>query len=68
MNIKNLLCRHNVVHVKRWHPDVLEPEMKKKVLYVDDLGVCNIVQCSKCGKFLKGRQNQSEKLRSQKDN
>ena len=58
---KKLFCRHNNVHVIRWHPDVLRPDMTRKtLLYVDELGVYNFVECLKCKKIL--HSNQSQKL------
>lgn len=62
---KQLICRHNLVRVVRWHPDVVGDDIKDKLLYVDDLNVHNFVQCKKCGQFL--NTNQKEKLRGQKD-
>jgi hypothetical protein len=45
-------CRHNTVVIKRWHPSALVPENEDKVAWIDTLGVANLLQCKKCGKWL----------------
>ena len=45
-------CRHDTVAIVRWHIDVLTPENKHKVAWIDTLGVANLLRCEKCGKWL----------------
>lgn len=59
-----LFCRHNTVHVARWHASCVTTEMRGKELYVDRLGVHNFVRCSHCLKFL--QTNQHERMFEQR--
>jgi hypothetical protein len=48
-------CGHPRVTIVRWHPDVVLPHMKDKLLYVDRHGVHCFVQCTQCKAFISGQ-------------
>jgi hypothetical protein len=46
--LKQLFCKH-ILEVVRYHQSVVQPELRKKLLYIDRHKVHNFIQCGKCG-------------------
>lgn len=65
--IRRFFCKHDVVHIIRYHRNCVTPDMVKKLLYIDRLKVHNFVQCCKCGEILYTNQFEGEKLFEQRD-